>query len=98
MPITKASSLVPAISMPIALAAVSSSRTDRIVRPVLERITLRMMMITTTIKKNAQNQLVTWGMPIIPRPPRISGKGKMVSEFTIKVFTTMVKPSVAIPK
>ncbi len=50
------------------------------------------------MKKKAQTQVVSLGMPIMPRPPFISGKGRMVSELTIRVLTTMEKPRVAMPK
>ena len=98
LPTTKAMILLPATSIPMALAAVSSSRTDMMARPVLERMRLRMITITETMKKKAQAQVVILGMPIMPRPPFISGKGRMVSEFTIRVLITMEKPRVAMPK
>ena len=57
-----------------------------------------MTMMTSSRKTNAQNQVVSLGMPIMPRPPFISGNGRIVSELTIRVLTTMAKPSVAMPK
>ncbi len=42
-------------------------------------------MMTSSRKMNAQNQVVNFGMPIMPRPPFISGKGRIVSELTIRV-------------
>ncbi len=78
--------------MPITLEAVSSSRTDITARPVLEWIMLRITTTMASRKPKAQNQVVSFGMPIMPRPPFISGKGRMVSELIIRVFTTMVKP------
>ncbi len=62
------------------------------VRPVLEWIMFRMTTITATRKTKVQNQLVNFGMPIMPRPPFISGKGRMVSELIIRVLMTIVKP------
>ena len=85
--------------MPMALAAVSSSRTDMIDRPVLERMRLRMMTITQQQEEEGPEPgCVSFGMPIMPRPPFISGKGRIVSVFTIRVFTTMANPRVAMPK
>ena len=52
-PATKARSLEPATSMPMAFAAVSSSRTDRVARPVLDRTKLRTMTMTRTRKMKA---------------------------------------------
>ena len=98
LPTTNASSLLLATSIPMTLAAVSSSRTDMMARPVLDWSRFRITTITPRRKTKAQNQVVSFGMPIMPRPPFISGKGRMVSEFTIRVLMTMVKPRVAMPK
>ena len=57
-----------------------------------------MTMMSTIRNEKAQNHVVSLGMPIMPRPPFISGKGRMVSELTIRVWTTMLKPRVAMPK
>ena len=54
--------------------------------------------MTSTRNTKAQAQLVSLGMPIMPRPPFISVKGRMVSELTSRVFTTIAKPRVAMPK
>ena len=67
-------------------------------RPVLERTKFRTITMTSRRKMKAVTQVVSLGMPIMPRPPFISGKGRMVSELTMSVWTTMAKPRVAIPK
>ena len=59
---------------------------------------LRMTTMTNMRKMKAHIQVVSLGMPIIPRPPFISAKGRIVSELIIRVFTTMANPRVAMPK
>jgi len=57
-----------------------------------------MMMMTRTRKMKAHAQVVSLGMPSMPRPPFISLKGRIVSELTMRVLTMMAKPRVAMPK
>ena len=49
-------------------------------------------------KRNVQNQVVSGGIPTMPRAPFISWKPRMVSELLARTYITIVKPSVAMPK